>query len=940
MKKIYLLLVISFICSFGAIAQTVTIFNGTIGTGTSGNVVIGASNYHVDESIYTEAEIGASNFITAGTAINSISYYASAIGGPTPVTSFKIWMKNVPAATTTFTAGNYSTTGYTLVYDGTFSPSIVGANPINLTTPFTRTAGSNLQILIERNDNSLYAGFVFNTANNQTATPTPTVASTRRYNGATLSAALTTSAYRPAIDLAHLYAVDAGLTGIENPTISCYSVFQNIGIVVTNSGTSNIAPGAASVNLKISGANTFNGTLTNTAEILPGASETISFSNINLNNAGINYDTAKVTLANDENPSNDTLKATTNTSEILSAFPLVEDAEATPLTVFPYAKIINLDQSWLRNTGNYGNASHPATDSLIPRAPGTKYYLFDSWNAIDGTESRLYSKCVQLVSGYPAKVSFWMSHDSAFSSGANLFADSLYVSISTDKGLTWTRLGGFQRPDASLTLYAWKKDSIDLTAYAGQLVQLGFEGVSKYGNAFGLDDINVFSGCENPVTPSFNQVDPICAGASFTLPNTSNNSINGTWYPPIDNLNTTTYTFTPGLGVCAVPVTMTVTVFPVSNTATTQTACGSYPWNGNTYTNSGTYIHQNGNCSADTLHLTVNPNITPIFDQVPSICAGGSFTLPTTSNNGIDGLWIPVINTAATTPYTFTPTNTAACYTTATMTVVVNQIQTPTFTQVDPICEGGSFTLATASNENITGQWTPTIDNMNTTTYTFTPDAGQCAAITTMTVTVNPILTSTFTSLAPVCSGSSFSLPTTSLEGVQGNWTPDVNNTNTTTYTFVPDNGQCGTGATMTVEILPTSSSTVTIDTTGSFTWNGTTYTSTGTYTWVGQNYLNCDSTVTLNLTIRSVASAFISPNPNKGSFDINYSDKVRGISTKFKVLIFDAKGSRVYNNVFVSDGITLNAHLDISKLPAGIYYLDLIDASEVRVKSEKIVKY
>lgn len=39
---------------------------------------------------------------------------------------------------------------------------------------------------------------------------------------------------------------------------------------------------------------------------------------------------------------------------------------------------------------------------------------------------------------------------------------------------------------------------------------------------------------------------PICLGQSFSpLPTTSNNGITGTWSPPINNLETTTYTFTP-----------------------------------------------------------------------------------------------------------------------------------------------------------------------------------------------------------------------------------------------------------------------------------------------------------------------------------------------------------------------------------------------------------
>lgn len=39
--------------------------------------------------------------------------------------------------------------------------------------------------------------------------------------------------------------------------------------------------------------------------------------------------------------------------------------------------------------------------------------------------------------------------------------------------------------------------------------------------------------------------------------------------------------------------------------------------------------------------FTINPNTTPTFTQVAAICSGGTFTLPTTSNNSITGTWSP-----------------------------------------------------------------------------------------------------------------------------------------------------------------------------------------------------------------------------------------------------------------------------------------------------------
>jgi hypothetical protein len=134
--------------------------------------------------------------------------------------------------------------------------------------------------------------------------------------------------------------------------------------------------------------------------------------------------------------------------------------------------------------------------------------------------------------------------------------------------------------------------------------------------------------------------------------------------------------------------------------------------------------------------VTVNSNVTPSFAQINPICLGGSFSLPTTSSNGIAGSWSPAVNNTATTTYTFTPTP-GQCATTATMTVVVNPNVTPSFAQIAPICSGGSFSLPATSDNSITGTWSPAVNNTATTTYTFTPNSGQCATTTTMTVVVN-----------------------------------------------------------------------------------------------------------------------------------------------------------------------------------------------------------
>ncbi len=328
----------------------------------------------------------------------------------------------------------------------------------------------------------------------------------------------------------------------------------------------------------------------------------------------------------------------------------------------------------------------------------------------------------------------------------------------------------------------------------------------------------------NPyVTPLFTQVDAICAGILLnSLPTTSNNGITGTWSPALNNTATTTYTFTPATGQCATTATMTITVdtlvIPVFAavpaicegaalnplpTTSNNGIIGSWsPVLNNTATTTYTFTPAAGQCATTTtLTITVTPNTVPQFTQVSAICAGASLNpLPTTSLNGVTGTWSPALNNTATTTYTFTPA-TGQCATTTTMTINVNNVTLPAFTQVNPVCAGGQLNpLPTTSGNNITGTWSPALNNTATTTYTFTPDAGQCALPTTMTIVVMPNVTPVFTQIAPICTGSALNpLPTTSQNGITGTWSPALNNTQTTTYTFTPATGQCATTVSMTI---------------------------------------------------------------------------------------------------------------------------------------------
>jgi large repetitive protein len=337
----------------------------------------------------------------------------------------------------------------------------------------------------------------------------------------------------------------------------------------------------------------------------------------------------------------------------------------------------------------------------------------------------------------------------------------------------------------------------------------------------------------NPIiTPAFNFATSICEGATApVLPVSSTNGINGTWSPAtISNTASGSYTFTPNAGQCAVPVTINVTVNPnitptfsfatsICEGAIAPTLPGTSgngitgTWSpatiSNTASGSYTFTPAAGQCAVPvTINVTVSNNITPTFSITASICNGATApTLPPTSNNGITGTWSPAtVSNTASGSYTFTPTA-GQCATPVTINVTVNPNITPAFNFATSICDGATAPILPATSGNgITGTWSPaTVSNTLSGSYTFTPTAGLCAVPVTINVTVNPILTPTFTYPASICEGSTvLALPATSNNGITGTWSPaTVSNTASGTYTFTPNAGQCGTPTSINVTVTP-----------------------------------------------------------------------------------------------------------------------------------------
>ena len=380
----------------------------------------------------------------------------------------------------------------TNLYTSASQTSVTGVNVLPV-SPAINITGGDFYVGVKQTG-TVNVNFSYQTENNIRAR---TFYFTSPSGGSTWTDFAPANSFRFMIEPKLILATDASVSNLNlnlpSAAVSCNSS-SNPTVVLNNPGLNPIPSGSATVTFKSAGANSNNIVQTNATTIASGGTETITFTGANFVNAGVNFDTAFVVYAGDLDKSNDTVKVQHTTAPTIAVLPAVEDVESVTLPVVPWVAIVSgTTQLWGIQTGNYTNVDQ--TNPLVPHG-GTKFFLFNSYTGAAGFSSRIYSNCITLPAG-SNQVNFWMSHDNTTLAPE---LDSMFVSVSTDKGLTWTRLpvistgGGLQRHDGTLVANAapiWRNDMVDLTAYAGQIIQIGFEGLSKFGNAFGLDNIKV-----------------------------------------------------------------------------------------------------------------------------------------------------------------------------------------------------------------------------------------------------------------------------------------------------------------------------------------------------------------------------------------------------------------------------------------------------------------
>ena len=316
----------------------------------------------------------------------------------------------------------------------------------------------------------------------------------------------------------------------------------------------------------------------------------------------------------------------------------------------------------------------------------------------------------------------------------------------------------------------------------------------------------------------------ICNGSSYTF--------NGTTYT---TAGTYVAHLTNSVG-CDSAATLVLTVKSLSTSTTAAAICsgGSYTFNGTAYTTAGTYVAHLTNAvgcdSAATLVLTVKSLSTSTTNA--AICNGSSYTF-----NG----------TAYTTAGTYVAhlTNAVGCDSAATLVLTVKSLSTSTTTAA--ICNGGSYTF------NGTAYTTAG------TYVTHLTNSVGCDSAATLVLTVKSLSTSTTT--AAICNGSSYTFNGTAYS-TAGTYVAHLTNA-----------VGCDSAATLvlTVKALSTSTTTAAICAGGFYTFNGTTYTTAGTYVAHLTNAVGCDSAATLVLTVKSLSTSTTNAAIcNSGSYTFN----------------------------------------------------------------------
>ncbi|WP_108867387.1 T9SS type B sorting domain-containing protein [Aquimarina aquimarini] len=231
-----------------------------------------------------------------------------------------------------------------------------------------------------------------------------------------------------------------------------------------------------------------------------------------------------------------------------------------------------------------------------------------------------------------------------------------------------------------------------------------------------------------------------------------------------------------------------------------------------------------GDIHQDEVEITVKQRVVPLFNAIVPISFGDTLSeLPTTSINGITGSWSPILSNLITKEYTFIP-DSDQCGTPTNITVVVAPFILDSVLGGDlNLCGVTNTTLNANPNEsplygnyfweidtgngfveisNTGGKRIITVNETGAYRVTVTDSIGNIHR-DEIAIIFNEEIVPLFNKIDPICSGDELSeLPTTSLNGITGSWSPELTNLKTEEYIFTPDAHLCATNVKMTIGVI------------------------------------------------------------------------------------------------------------------------------------------
>ncbi|MDD4308816.1 MAG: choice-of-anchor D domain-containing protein [Candidatus Cloacimonetes bacterium] len=139
---------------------------------------------------------------------------------------------------------------------------------------------------------------------------------------------------------------------------------------------------------------------------------------------------------------------------------------------------------WNRSTGTV----HPQNNN--PQ-DGSYLAYFNSYNCLDGNQTRLRTGILNFTGYSNINLSFWMFHDSGYATDYDRIQVQM-IRVQED----WENVG--EPIIRNNSPYGWQQHTINLSAYANEHnLYLGFLGISEYGNDIHIDNI-VITGSNPP----------------------------------------------------------------------------------------------------------------------------------------------------------------------------------------------------------------------------------------------------------------------------------------------------------------------------------------------------------------------------------------------------------------------------------------------------------